>query len=272
MTQSPASEGTSSGANKKANAIGLYMEGIRDGNAEAALDKYLGARYTQHSTGVADGKEGFLEFFLPFLERNPVRDIRVARTFVDGNHVFVHAHQNLNNGEYYYVTADIFDTDENDRIVEHWDVIQEEVRETVSGRSMFAGPTEVEDEERTEDNRRLVTAFANDVLVGGAFDRAGDFVSQVTYHQHSPSAADGLDGFASFARSLAAEGRAMRYEKVHKILCQGNLAATLSHVFFGETAHCVIDIFRMAEGKIVEHWDVVEKIAPQDQWKNSGKF
>ena len=64
---------------KKDNALGLYMEGIRDGNALEALNKYTGRRYTQHSTGVANGKQGFLDFFTPFLERTPKRDIRVIR-------------------------------------------------------------------------------------------------------------------------------------------------------------------------------------------------
>ena len=71
---------------KLKNATGLYMEGIRDGNAREAITKYTGERYTQHSTGVKDGVEGFLEFFEPFLERNPVRDIRVIRSVVDGQH------------------------------------------------------------------------------------------------------------------------------------------------------------------------------------------
>ena len=44
------------------NAISLYMEGIRDGNARDAVTRYTGARYTQHSTGVADGIEGFVAF------------------------------------------------------------------------------------------------------------------------------------------------------------------------------------------------------------------
>ena len=38
------------------NARALYMEGIRDGNPREAIEKYTGERYTQHSTGVPDGK------------------------------------------------------------------------------------------------------------------------------------------------------------------------------------------------------------------------
>lgn len=62
---------------KRDNAINLYMEGIRDGNARAAVTKYTGDRYTQHSTGVRDGIEGFVEFFEPFIARNPKRDIQI---------------------------------------------------------------------------------------------------------------------------------------------------------------------------------------------------
>ena len=64
---------------KLANATALYMEGIRDGDVRAAVEAYTGDRYTQHSTGVADGVEGFVEFFNPFVENNPVRDIQVVR-------------------------------------------------------------------------------------------------------------------------------------------------------------------------------------------------
>jgi predicted SnoaL-like aldol condensation-catalyzing enzyme len=45
------------------NARNLYMEGIRDGKPREAVTKYTGDRYTQHSTGVKDGVEGFVEFF-----------------------------------------------------------------------------------------------------------------------------------------------------------------------------------------------------------------
>ena len=41
-------------------AIDLYMTGIRDGRPHEALDRNIGARYTQHSTGVADGKDGWV--------------------------------------------------------------------------------------------------------------------------------------------------------------------------------------------------------------------
>jgi len=257
---------------KLENAKSLYIEGINQGHAKEALDKYIGNRYTQHSTGVADGKEGFLEFFLPFLKRNPIRDIQLIRTIEDGPYVFVHAHQSLNNGEYYYVTADIFDTDKNDKIIEHWDAIQEEVRETASGRSMVDGPTVIEDEDKTESNRKLIKSFCDTVLVGSQYEKIANYISTEGYAQHNPAVEDGLEGFQKFAGGLAARGLQMEYVKVHKTLVQGNFAATLSQVRINGDDWCYMDIFRMSEGKIVEHWDVTEQIGPQETWKNAGKF
>ena len=85
-------------ATAKKNAINLYIEGIQNGNAREAIAAYTGARYTQHSTGVADGQDGFIAFFEPFLERNPVREFKLVRALQDGRHVFVQVYQNLNNG------------------------------------------------------------------------------------------------------------------------------------------------------------------------------
>jgi len=248
------------------------MEGINQGNPVEALDKYIGDRYTQHSAGVADGKKGFLDFFVPFLERNPVRDIKIVRAIEDGPYVFVHAHQNLNDGEYFYVTGDIFDTDANDRIIEHWDVIQEEVKETKSGRSMVDGPSEIEDEELTEDNRKLIQAFFDEVLIGGKSDILSQFISEEHYAQHHPEIADGLPGLIQYFKELATKQVEIRFIKLHKLLVQGNFAVALSEVKVNEEDWCYIDVYRISKGKITEHWDVREKIGPKETWKNSGKF
>ena len=173
------------------NARALYLEGIRDGNAREAVTKYTGDRYTQHSTGVRDGVEGFVEFFEPFIERNPVRDIQIVRAIEDGRHVFVHAYQSLNHGEAEWVTMDFFDTDDEERIIEHWDVIASYSAANPSGHSSVDGPTEVTDLDRTEENKALVRAMLQDVLMpGGDPTRVDDYISAETYIQHNAEVAD----------------------------------------------------------------------------------
>jgi predicted SnoaL-like aldol condensation-catalyzing enzyme len=48
-----------------------------------------------------------------------------VRFLTDGQYVFVHVFQSLNNGESKWVTMDMFDTDQDDKIIEHWDCIEE---------------------------------------------------------------------------------------------------------------------------------------------------
>lgn len=254
------------------NAKALYLEAIRDGNAAEAITKYSGARYTQHSTPVRNGKEGFIEFFADFHRRNPIRDIEIVRGFEDGRYVFLHVVQNLNYGEFSYVTADIFDTDDDAKMIEHWDMIGEMVDTTVSGHSQVGGPTEPTDLEKTEQNKALVTEFLADVLVGGDYERLTDYISTETYIQHNPHIGDGLAGLGTFVTELEADGKKMVYEEVHNVIGCGNFVAALSKMNLGGTDMAVIDLFRVEDGRIVEHWDVMEEITPRETWVNSGKF
>ena len=257
---------------KLENATRLYLEGIRDGHAREAVTRYTGERYTQHSTGVKDGVEGFVEFFEPFVERNPVRHLELVRGLVDGPYVFLQVYQELNHGEAKWITTDLFDTDEDDKIVEHWDVIGPVSETSVSGHGQIDGPTEIEDLPATEANKKVVSAFLTEVLKGGAYDRASDFISPESYTQHNPGIADGLEGLASFVSELKAQNRSLRYEDIFKVVGQGNFVVSYSRVSMGSEELAVFDIFRLKDGRIVEHWDNMEPIPPKEEWANSGKF
>ncbi|MEO1645492.1 MAG: nuclear transport factor 2 family protein, partial [Chloroflexota bacterium] len=170
---------------KLENAKRLYLEGIRDGNAREAVTKYTGDRYTQHSTGVRDGVEGFVEFFEPFIERNPKRDIQIVRGLEDGQYVFVHAYQSLNDGETEWVTTDFFDTDENDKIIEHWDVIAAYSPRTPSGHTSVDGATKIADLDKTEANKQVVRNLIRDVLMRENPTNIDKYISSETYIQHN---------------------------------------------------------------------------------------
>lgn len=80
----------------------------------------------------------------------------------------MHACQSLNGGEHQWVTTDSFDTDDNDRIVEHWDVIAGFTSPTPSGHTSIDGVSEVSevsDLDRTQENRALVRAMLGDLLM-----------------------------------------------------------------------------------------------------------
>ncbi len=259
-------------SNKIASARSLYLDGIRDGHFREAVEANTGARYTQHSTGVADGREGFIEFFEGFIERNPRREIELVRVLEDGSYVFVHAYQSLNDGETRWVTTDLFDTDDNDKVIEHWDVISAFVDGTRSGRSQIDGPTEVTDLDRTDENKALVRTIIKRILIGGEHLPMTDFFSADQYDQHNPQVADGLDGFGAFMGELAARGEAMTYRRIHKLVGQGNFVVSYCEMDLAGVAMAVFDIWRLEGGLVVEHWDNMEPIPPRDEWANSGKF
>lgn len=254
---------------KLENAKGLYLDGIRDGNARQAVTRYTGDNYTQHSTGVRDGVDGFVAFFEPFIERNPVRDIRILRSIEDGRFVFLHVYQSLNGGESQWVTTDFFDTDEADKVIEHWDVISAYAGETPSGHTSIDGATEIRDLDRTEENKALVRSMIEDLLMPDgnldAIDRyiAGDYI------QHNAEVPDGIEPFRSV---LVAPGRLLWYYDIVLLVGQGNFVATLCRATWGDDEFAQVDLFRLADGLIVEHWDNVEPVPPAHELVNSGKF
>ncbi len=256
---------------KLENAKSLYMEGIRDGNAREAVTKYTGDRYTQHSTGVRDGVEGFVEFFEPFIKRNPKREIEIVRGWEDGQYVFLQAYQNINDGEAQWVTTDFFDTDENDKIIEHWDVIAAYTGSTPSGHTEVDGPTEVTDLHKTEENKTLVRNLIQEALMeGGDPSRIPEFVAK-EYTQHNKEVPDGREHFMALAIN---PNRPLNYKRIVLLVGQGNFVATLCEANWNDGSlnqdYAQVDIFRVENGKVIEHWDNVEPVPENDV--NGGKF
>lgn len=256
---------------KLTNAKGLYLEGIRDGKVREAIAKYTGDRYTQHSTGVRDGAEGFIEFFEPFIERNPVRDIQIIRSLVDGRYVFLQVYQDLNNGAVKWVTTDFFDTDEEDKIIEHWDVIAPYSGQTPSGHTPIDGPTEIKDLDKTAENKILVRNLIKDALmVGGNPANIKNYVAE-EYIQHNKDVADGR---AHFEKLASAPNPPLIYKEIVLMVGQGNFVATLSKADWNDGTliqdYAQVDLFRIENGKIVEHWVNVEEVPKESV--NSGKF
>ncbi len=255
-----------------ANATRLYMEGIRDGDARRAVETYTGDRYTQHSTGVRDGVEGFVEFFEPFIEKNAVRDIEIVRSLVDGRFVFVQAAQDLNNGEARWVTTDLFDTDGNGKIIEHWDVIAALGGTNPAGHTQIDGTTEITDLHLTEQNKDHVRRFMTEAFCAEPTAPFTDFISSETYINHNPDAPDGVEALIEMDRRSREAGETLYYEKIHRIVGQGDMVVTLAHQVWNGIGYAAFDIFRLADGMIVEHWDNVEPLPDASDTSNSGKF
>lgn len=94
------------------------------GNPGAAVERYVGSEYIQHNPDVNDGKEGFIEYFERMQREYPDKSIKFLRIIGEADLVALHTHQ-VWPGNDQYVTMDFFRFDENGKIVEHWDAIQQ---------------------------------------------------------------------------------------------------------------------------------------------------
>lgn len=119
----------------KQNAIAFYKTAY-EGNPEKAVELYVGKEYIQHNPFVGDGKEPFIAYFNKMANEYPDKCIEFVQVLAEGNQVALHTHQTWPDGVE-YVTMDFFRFDDNGKIVEHWDAIQEIPEKTENGNTMY---------------------------------------------------------------------------------------------------------------------------------------
>jgi predicted SnoaL-like aldol condensation-catalyzing enzyme len=260
--------GTESGKVKlsnKAKAKAL-VESIETGNPEPI--GYINPnRYIQHNLAVGDGWAGFGEVMAQ-LPKGSAR-AKVVRAFQDGDYGFTHTEYNFFGHK---IGFDIFRF-ENGQIVEHWDNLQEIATTSASGRTQTDGPTEVTDLDQTETNKKLVAGVLADVFMGANPGKITEYISTSEYLQHNPAVADGLGPLGEALAAMAKAGTPMVYTKNHMILGEGNFVLAVSEGQFLGKHSSFYDLFRIESGKIVEHWDTIQQIPAESEWRNSnGKF
>ena len=225
------------------------------------------AKYIQHNPQTHEGSEGLATLFQRLSKTGP--KVNVVRAFEDGDFVFGHT-------EYDFATRKIgFEVFrfEDGQAVEHWDNIQERKGPNESGRTMVDGPTAATDLELTESNRAIVRSFVDVVLIDGNLDQLTEFVDEETFTEHNPRLADGVSALRSALEVEDESGRRIDYHRVHRVLAEGNFVLCVSEGNHRGVHSAYYDLFRLANGKVVEHWDTTEEVAPRSQWKNNnGKF
>jgi predicted SnoaL-like aldol condensation-catalyzing enzyme len=166
------------------------------------------------------------------------------------------------------VTTNFFDTDPDDRVIEHWDVVAPYPGRIESGRTAIDGPSECSDLDRTDENKAIVRKMIKKVLMPGGKPSRVDRYFSDTYIPHYEELADGVRSF----HDLASARDALVYDEIVLLVGEGSFVATLCRVHKRGVAHAQTDIYRVDHGLIVEHWANSEMVLPEDQWVNSGKF
>jgi predicted SnoaL-like aldol condensation-catalyzing enzyme len=129
----------------------------------------------------------------------------------------------------------------------------------------------VADAQQQEQNKKAVVEFYDKAINQKDFDAASKYMGS-RYTQHNPNAADGPEGLKAFLGFLKEKFPASRSE-IKRVFADGDYVILHVHAVRepGTRGNAIIDIFRLENGKIVEHWDVVQPI-PEKAANTNGMF
>jgi predicted SnoaL-like aldol condensation-catalyzing enzyme len=224
------------------------------------------AKYIQHNLRLGDGVKALADRIRAI--PNASVKVNTLRAFQDGDYVFTHSEYELGGPN---VGFDIFRL-EDGLIVEHWDNLQETASKP--SHTMVDGPRIASDLDKTDANKALLKSYMDEIFVQNRRDRFASYFDGNSYIQHNPIILeDGLTGLLGGLQALAQKGITVQYDRVHLILGEGNFVLVVNEGKFGGKPTAIYDMYRVANGKIAEHWDTLETIPPRDTWKNpNGKF
>ena len=232
-----------------------------------AVDRYFGEPFIQHDPNLADGLAG-MKSFAAEVASSPTADITIYRTLVDGDFVLLHSrYEGVARYAGPAIAFDLFRFKDG-KIVEHWGGQEPEAPPNLSGRTQVDGPTEVLDREKTEANRTLVRTYRETVMVSLRFDRIEEFIEGAHYAQHASKIGDGIARLRDRIASVVKEGGQLHLTP-RRFVAEGNFVLVLSEGDLPSGPTALYDLFRVENGKIVEHWDVLTPIPPRDQRKNA---
>lgn len=142
---------------------------------------------------------------------------------------------------------------------------------SVTALIMFASLSDAENTNKQRSNKQNVVAFYNAVVNQKNFDLAAPYLGNY-YTQHNPTAADGIQGLKNFITFLNTN-YPLSHSEIKKVFADHNYVILHVHSMRepDTLGRAIVDIFRLENGKIVEHWDVIENI-PTNSANLNGMF
>ncbi|MDF3144240.1 MULTISPECIES: nuclear transport factor 2 family protein [unclassified Streptomyces] len=259
---------------QKAVAVRVLKGVFEQGDTEV-VDRFVRSDYIQHNPLAPDGAETLKNLGTSIHQQFPDARYDVKRVISEGDLVLVHSHVVLTPGTRGQAVFDIFRF-QGGKIAEHWDAGQNVPEGSANGNDMFSTVSWPRTEQPgpawlTAYNKKLVTKAFDQLLVQKDLS-AVDRYWGAEYHQHNPTIADGVEGVKS---GLGGYFEAFPQLTVtpKRVIAEGDLVAVHSHYVNapGERGQAVVDLFRVRNGKIVEHWDVLQDV-PETSANDNGMF
>jgi predicted SnoaL-like aldol condensation-catalyzing enzyme len=247
--------------------VTLFYTQLFNENNYSVIDTYLDPKYIQHNPSIADGTEPLRQFVMDLRVRFPENHNTLERVMGQGDLVVIHHHAIAIPGTPGTAIIDLFKV-ANGKIVEHWDALQTVPATTANGNDMFSMLSKSGDPS-TAANQGLVTNYftalteQHDLTV---VDRlvAPDLV------QHDPSLASGSAAVKSAIAASFQANPQMTFKSL-KVVAEADLVTLRYHrqATAEDLGQAVTDIYRVGQGKIVEHWSVVQDVPAMAANSNS---
>ncbi|MBO4253137.1 hypothetical protein GRC12_04460 [Streptomyces griseorubiginosus] len=243
--------------------VHFYEELFRHGNL-AVIDKFVGPVYIDHNPESPDGSEAIGNVVTGLRAAYPDMNVSIERVIAEDDLVLLHINAVLEPGGEGMAIGAIFRV-ETGKIVEHWEVMQQVPDRTVSGNDLFSTlstPRGQSPDPRvsTAQSKRVASDLVNELFTGRdvtAFDRyASD-----PYFQHNPQSPNGIAAAKEFFASSFSTNPDLSVS-VKRVIAEGDYVAFHSHSKYApeDLGFAVLDIYRVRDGKVVEHWDVIQQV------------
>jgi predicted SnoaL-like aldol condensation-catalyzing enzyme len=116
---------------------------------------------------------------------------------------------------------------------------------------------------KTEKNKNIIRRYFQTVINGQNLNAAKDFIAK-DYIQHNPTFPPGLQAFIDTFKNIF-EQRPGFHAEIKRMIAEDDYVVVHSHVTGSPTdrGNALVDIYRLKNGKIVEHWDVIQPVPEQ---------
>ncbi|MEM8593472.1 MAG: hypothetical protein AAGF06_01455 [Pseudomonadota bacterium] len=215
--------------------------------------------YVQHNKAMGGNFDGLKKVLSGAKDKGYAQETQ--RILEDGEFVVMHSKYNIDGPK---AGFDVFRFKDG-LIVEQWTGLADESKPNRSKRTQFDGETTISDVEKTDANKTIVRNYVNDVLIKEKIDMLAHYINADKLQQHNPLMGDGLDGMGLMLLYLRDNKLVMNYKKLNKVIGEGNFVFTMGEGEFGKNEPSTYyDLYRLEDGKIVEHWDVIQSNSKSD--------
>lgn len=228
----------------------------------AMLGKLYADNYVQHNPDMRDGKEGVIELFKSLNYEKLV--YQPTMSIAEGPYIVALSKLQFASDQPEMAVVDInFIREGKSR--EHWDIIMPTKGKNAAGRTLFESAitdTVKVDRATVNANKQLVANVINEVFNRKQVDKIPHYFSD-TYYQHGM----GKDGYESVMQDVKERFTDAQVD-IKRIVAENDLVLAHSRLTTQQKDFSRVDIWRVRDNKLVEHWAVMQPVPDKMQHRN----